>query len=71
MSFYLEELIDAGEGALVVMLEVERRDPATGEVGLKAWPAVVVRVHGGKIVFLEGYVNRQKAFADLNLRREG
>ncbi len=67
ISFYREELIDADGGALVSMLEVERRNPETGEVGMTAWPAIVNRVHRGKIVFLEGYVDRRKALADLGI----
>lgn len=67
ISFYREELRDAGGGALVSMLEVERRDPETGEVGMTVWPAIVIRVHRGKIVFLEGYVDRRKALAALGI----
>lgn len=65
ISFYLEDLIDAGGGALVLLLEVERRNPETGKVGWKAWPAIVVRVNAGKIAFLEGYIDRRTALADL------
>jgi ketosteroid isomerase-like protein len=69
MSFYLEELVDAGDGALIAMMEVERRDRETGEVELRAWPATVIRVQGGRIVFLEGYVDRRKALTALGLER--
>jgi ketosteroid isomerase-like protein len=68
MSFYLEDLHDAGEGALIALLEVERRDRESGKVEWKAWPAIVIRVSGGKVVFLEGYVSRPKAFAALSPR---
>lgn len=67
ISFYVQELIDAGGGALVSLVEVERRDRSSGEVVLKAWPAIVVRIHEGKIVFLEGYVDRRKALAALGV----
>ena len=65
VSFYLEELRDAGDGALIAMFEIERRDRESGKVALKAWPAIVIRVSGGKIAFLEGYVNRARALAAL------
>jgi hypothetical protein len=67
VSFYVEGMIDAGGGAVVVLLEVERRNRETGKVGLKAWPANVMRVHNGRVVFLEGYVDRRRALADLGL----
>jgi len=67
ISFYLGELVDAGDGALIAMLEVERRNRESGEVVLKAWPAIVTRIDGGKVVFLEGYVNRRKALEALGL----
>jgi hypothetical protein len=67
ISFDLEELIDAGGGALVLLLEVERRNPRTGKVGWKAWPAVVVRIHGSKVAYMEGYIDRRKALEDLGL----
>jgi ketosteroid isomerase-like protein len=67
ISFYLEDLIDAGEGALIAILEVERRDRETGGVALKAWPAIVVRIDGGRFVFLEGYVDRRRALTALGV----
>ena len=67
VSFYLEELIDAGGGALVLLLEVERRNPQTGKVGWKAWPAIVLRIHQGKTAFMEGYIDRRKALTDLGV----
>jgi ketosteroid isomerase-like protein len=67
ISFFLEDLIDAGGGALVLLLEVERRDPRTGRVGWKAWPAIVVRIDGGRLAYIEGYVDRRKALADLGV----
>jgi hypothetical protein len=71
ISFYLEDLIDAGGGALVLLLEVERRNPRTGKVGWKAWPAIVVRIYQGKVAFLEGYIDRRKALTDLGLTKRG
>jgi hypothetical protein len=48
VSFYLEELIDAGGGALVLLLEVERRNPQTGLAGDRpADPPGQDRLHGG------------------------
>ena len=67
ISFYLEDLIDAGGGALILLLEVERRNPRTGKVGWKAWPAIVVRINQGKTAFLEGYIDRREALADLGV----
>jgi hypothetical protein len=60
-------LRDAGAGALVAMMEVERRERETGKVALQAWPAIVVRVKGGRVVFIEGYVDRRKALAALGV----
>lgn len=67
ISFYLQEVIDGGDGALILLLEVERRNRVTGEAALKAWPAIVVRIHEGRVVFLEGYVNRAKALEALGV----
>lgn len=66
----VEEIIDAGDGALVVLNNARRLDKETGEVVWKAWPAVVVRVLEGKMVFFEGYVDRRKALADLGVERD-
>jgi ketosteroid isomerase-like protein len=63
----VEDIVDAGEGALIVTMRIVRRDKETGEVAWKAWPGLVLRVHEGKIVFNEGYVDRRKAFADLGV----
>jgi hypothetical protein len=46
---------------------VIRRSRETGEVELRAWPAVVLRVREGKTVSLEGYRDRRKAFSELGL----
>ena len=65
----IEEIVDAGEGAVVLLNKVRRVDKETGEVVFKAWPAVVVRVHNGKFLFFEGYVDRRKALADLGVEQ--
>lgn len=65
----IEEIVDAGEGAIVLLNSVRRVDRETGEVVFKAWPAMVVRVHDGKFVFFEGYVDRRKAMADLGVEQ--
>jgi hypothetical protein len=67
ISFYLEDLRDGGEGALAGLFEVERRDRESGKLDWKAWPAIVMRVHGGRIVFLEGYIDRREALDALGL----
>ena len=67
MDFELERIVDAGNGAVIMLHTVIRRSRETGEVELRAWPAVVLRVREGKIVFLEGYRDRRKAFSDLGL----
>ena len=64
----IEEIVDAGEGA-IVLNKVRRIDKETGKVVFKAWPAIVVRVHNGKFVFFEGYVDRRKALADLGVEQ--
>jgi hypothetical protein len=63
----IEEIFDAGGGALVLYNKIRRIDKDTGEVAFKAWPAIVVRIHNGKFVFFEGYVDRRKAMADLGV----
>ena len=65
----IEEIVDAGEGAVVLLNKVRRVDKETGKVVFKAWPAAVVRVHNGKFVFFEGYVDRRKALADLGVEQ--
>ena len=56
---------------LVLTLQtVTRRNPDSGEVELRAWPAAVFRVRGGKIVFLEGFQDRREAFSDLGIDPE-
>jgi ketosteroid isomerase-like protein len=65
----IEEVIDAGDGALVLFTRIERLDQETGKVAWKAWPAMVARVNDGKIVFLEGYVDRRKALAELGVEQ--
>src|SRR3954452_15277921 len=64
----IEEIIDAGEGAVVLLNKVRRVDKETGKVVFKAWPATVVRVHDGKFLFFEGYVDRRRALAELCLQ---
>jgi ketosteroid isomerase-like protein len=64
----VDEVIDAGDGAIVVFVENKRIDKETKEVAWKAWPALVVRVLDGKLVFFEGYVDRRRAMADLGLQ---
>jgi hypothetical protein len=69
METDVEEVIDAGEGAIVLYLKVKRKDRETGEVIWKAWPAAVIRVLDGKCVFFEGYVDRRQALADLGVEQ--
>jgi hypothetical protein len=63
----VEEVIDGGEGALILLNRVLRKDKETGEVVWKAWPAVVVRVLDGRFVFFEGYIDRRQALADFEV----
>jgi ketosteroid isomerase-like protein len=70
ITYELEELIDASEGALIAIVKVERRNRESGEVEWKAWPALVVRIFEGRVVFLEGYVDRRKAIEDLGIAVE-
>lgn len=68
IEFAVERTIDAGDGTVLVLTAVTRRDPESGDVEMRAWPANVFRVRDdGKIVFLEGYQDRRKAFSDLGL----
>ena len=63
------EIIDAGEGALIVLTTFKRIDRETGKVAWKAWPAIVLRVHEGKLVFFEGYIDSRKALAALGVEQ--
>jgi hypothetical protein len=65
----IEEVIDAGEGAIILFNRVLRKDKESGEVVWKAWPAVVARILDGKFVFFEGYIDRRRALADLGVEQ--
>ncbi len=65
IDYELKELIDAGDGALIALVDVKRFDRAAGKLEWKAWPAFVVRILDGKVVFFEGYVDRRKAISTL------
>jgi len=64
----LEQLkfLDAGEGRVVVVYRMVRT-AREGDDYMATWPAVVFRVRDGKIVFFEGYPDRNKAMRDLGL----
>ncbi|MFL5907079.1 MAG: nuclear transport factor 2 family protein [Solirubrobacterales bacterium] len=68
VTFELEGVFDAGDGKLVMLQTVTRRNPESGKVEMTAWPAAVIRVSNGKIVFLEGYQDRRQAFIDCGLQ---
>ena len=70
VKFEIERIVDAGDGTVIVVQKVDRRDPETGDLELRAWPALVIRVENGKVVFIEGYPDRRKAFTDLGLEPE-
>ena len=70
VNFEIERIVDAGDGTVIVVQKVDRRDPETGDLELRAWPALVIRVENGKVVFIEGYPDRRKAFTDLGLEPE-
>jgi ketosteroid isomerase-like protein len=70
VKFEVERIVDAGDCRVILVQKVDRRDPETGEVELRAWPALVIRVQDGKVVFVEGYPDRRKAFTDLGLEPE-
>jgi ketosteroid isomerase-like protein len=57
----LKEVIDAGDGALIALTEFRRVDRESGEVVWKTWPAVVMRILDGKLVFFEGYIDSRRA----------
>lgn len=52
---------------MIVLSTVSRTNRETGTVEMKAWPATVFRVRDRKIVFIEGYQDRRKAFSDLGI----
>ena len=70
IDFVVERVVDVGDGRFILLQQVDRKDPKTGEVELRMWPAIVGRVRGGKLVFMEGYPDRRKAFTDLGLEPE-
>jgi ketosteroid isomerase-like protein len=65
----LKDVIDAGDGALIVLGEFRRIDRETGEVAWKTWPASVVRVLDGKLVFFEGYIDSRKALEEFGVEQ--
>jgi hypothetical protein len=65
----VEEVIDAGEGAIILFNKVLRKDKESGAVVWKAWPAVVARILDGKFVFFEGYIDRRQALADYGVEQ--
>jgi hypothetical protein len=65
----VEDIIDAGDGAIIVIAKFTRVDKETGKVAWKAWPATVIRIKDGKMVFNEGYVDRRKALADYGVEQ--
>jgi ketosteroid isomerase-like protein len=69
MEVEVEEVIDAGDGAVIAFNHVRRVNRDTGDIDWKAWPAVVIRVKDGKLVFFEGYVDRRKALADFGIEQ--
>ena len=70
IDFEIERVVDAGEGRAVVLQKVDRRNRETGRSEWKAWPALVIRVEDGQITFVEGYLDRRKAFSDLGIEPE-
>jgi hypothetical protein len=66
----IEEFIDAGEGAVIILTKLSRIDPESGEVEWKAWPAAVLRILDRKLVFFEAYVDRRRALADYGVARD-
>jgi ketosteroid isomerase-like protein len=70
VNFEIERIVDAGDGTVILVQRVDRRDPETGDLELRAWPALVIRVANGKVAFIEGYQDRRKAFTDLGLEPE-
>jgi ketosteroid isomerase-like protein len=70
VKFEVERIVDAGDGQVILVQRVDRLDRESGELELRAWPALVIRVENGMVVFVEGYPDRRKAFADLGLDPE-
>jgi ketosteroid isomerase-like protein len=65
----LTDVIDAGDGAVITISEFRRIDRDTGEVAWKTWPAAVLRVLDGKLVFFEGYIDSRKALEDFGVEQ--
>jgi ketosteroid isomerase-like protein len=60
------KFLDAGEGRVVAVYRMVR-SAREGDDYMATWPAAVFRVRDGKIVFFEGYPDRNKALRDLGL----
>src|SRR5262249_15051898 len=69
-KFEIEGIVDAGGGRGILVQQVDRIDPKTGDLELRAWPALVIRIENGKVVFIEGYPDRRRAFTALGLEPE-
>ena len=65
----LKDIIDAGDGAVITIAEFKRIDRETGEIAWKTWPAAVLRILDGKLVFWEGYIDSRKALADFGVEQ--
>ena len=65
----LKEVIDAGDGAVITISEFKRLDRDTGEVAWTTWPAAVLRVLDGKVVFWEGFIDSRKALEDFGVEQ--
>jgi ketosteroid isomerase-like protein len=65
----VQDIVDAGDGAVIVLSETRRIDRDTGEVGWKTWPGLVMRVLDGKLVFFEGYIDSRKALEEFGVEQ--
>ena len=68
-EFEVQDLIEAGDGVVIALLEVRRRSRDSEADYLTAWPANVWRFRDGRAVFFEGYQDRAKALSDYGVER--
>jgi ketosteroid isomerase-like protein len=65
----VKDVIDGGDGVVIAITEFKRLDRDTGEVAWKTWPAAVMRVLDGKVIYWEGYIDSRKALEDFGVQQ--
>jgi ketosteroid isomerase-like protein len=69
LTLEAEDYIDAGDSVLVLWHEIAKSRHS--EVEMETRTGVVYRLDGGKIVEVQGYMDREAAFASLGMQAGG